>query len=1037
MIEDFKSKLFENETPPPPKKTFLSQTIDEGMLEISVLSCIINEPNTKLEPKITLKLPSMDPKNLKCKSFDEASQIALFGDLTTKEMKIQSQVNLDCIQIKMTWNDKTTTELVINWEENLLYPCHFLSQKAFLFKLNENSAILNKLYLKIRWIPKSQYKSLANNFSGKTLKNDQLTADNYFHGTLKVLIVRAKKLNPADCDPYCKITFEGGEKPVEQQTKVIKKDPNPNWGELLVFEVKFLKDCLPPLRIQVIDANFFKDELIGSASISFSSAVEKPTVWAIDDFFKLKDKTGKEGDSQIYIQLNYVPQNTFDTNPKPVDKENRLSMAKTEDIIGNLHLQIVHARGLKTLERNSLPDPYCQILLPDNSELKTETISSTTNPIWNYRHTIPMKMTNEQYKPLKIILKDSNFLKDALLGFVDINWKPCLEKRGNWAINEIFKISGTPDLIGNLSSLGYLYVQIKFLDLDMKDDQTDPKSLENLPEILSLSEGLFKGFLRIFLVSARLQLRATYDTKTVFKPPGGVKVVSEIVKSSTPVWKKVYNISINSPRSGAPPLKIEVMDDHLLGDKLLGFCLINLANVFERPGEWGFNEVMPLERKEEGKKEGAGSIYMQIMFVYDLGGEPKRPLTLKEDVEEEGKKKKEEEEKVIKGVLKINIVFARGLKKGDDTTSDPYCYVVYPDGSNISTKVIEKTLEPIWNFEHPKMINIKQKEYKPLEIIVYDKDALKDDILGFLKLDWQECVKNPGLWMINNVFALQGDSQFNENLGEIYLQICFYSDEIEKVPNPKTIQLCKTLPPLIPEYGRIIGRLYVDILSAENLQNCDITGKSDPFCRVFVNKLPERRLETAPIQETLAPTWNSKGGFLFIDLRRRQCNELALITEIYDEDVGSAEFMGGSVIDLTEIIEKSDENWVEECYPVIFKTKTMGNIKLSLKWVADGGCEMVEGLGGVRYEEGEVGLRVMECRLGKKMTFNCICYLSSDGKMERKVLTKQLVSTDKNDEKLAIRVGKIRMDNLVNDKLIITLDEKGNLNMDPPLLIII
>lgn len=44
-----------------------------------------------------------------------------------------------------------------------------------------------------------------------------------------------------------------------------------------------------------------------------------------------------------------------------------------------------------------------------------------------------------------------------------------------------------------------------------------------------------------------------------------------------------------------------------------------------------------------------------------------------------------EKEKPIKGILTINIPFARGLKIADEKSSDPYCKIIYPDGKSISS----------------------------------------------------------------------------------------------------------------------------------------------------------------------------------------------------------------------------------------------------------------------------------------------------------------------------------------------------------------
>lgn len=76
------------------------------------------------------------------------------------------------------------------------------------------------------------------------------------------------------------------------------------------------------------------------------------------------------------------------------------------------------------------------ITFPGNKELKTETISSTVNPIFNQPlqniFKIPKEIGNI---PLKVLVKDSNFLTDAVIGFVDVAWEECVAKPGEWAIN--------------------------------------------------------------------------------------------------------------------------------------------------------------------------------------------------------------------------------------------------------------------------------------------------------------------------------------------------------------------------------------------------------------------------------------------------------------------------------------------------------------------------------------------------------------------------------------------------------------------------
>ena len=115
------------------------------------------------------------------------------------------------------------------------------------------------------------------------------------------------------------------------------------------------------------------------------------------------------------------------------------------------------------------------------------------------------------------------------------------------------KLSGTVDEIGNLSSLGYLYMQVKFLEDGMVDDNKDAEIIENLAEIISKKQGVYSGNLKIFLVQAKellaLDSNGKSDPKVIFKVPGGKKVESKVLPETlNPVWKTIYPIPLHMPR---------------------------------------------------------------------------------------------------------------------------------------------------------------------------------------------------------------------------------------------------------------------------------------------------------------------------------------------------------------------------------------------------------------------------------------------------------------------------------------------------------
>lgn len=453
-------------------------------------------------------------------------------------------------------------EIYVNWEECIQYPLQCLSHKAFLFPLktsgNEKS---NKLYLKIRWIPKAQYNKLTGfsaNLNDKAKKNKlSENPDDFLFGILKVLVVRAKAIGiNSDIDPYCILKIEG-EKTIEFETKSKTDTQNPEYLEQFLFDIKFLKDSpKPPLNLIIKDKNLGRDTIIGKTAINLVPALDNPYKWSIDEYFPLKPEKGDNNIGEIYIQANFVPKGGLpDPNLKPIDKEGKASLADEDMICGTLIFRVIHAKELKAAD-GTTSDPYCSINLPDNSELKTSTINKTINPIWNETLEKKIKIPTAKMAPIKFVLKDSDYLKDDLLGMVEVDWKICLEKHGIWAINEIFKITGTPDVMGKLSSLGYIYIQMKFLEEKEKNDEKLPPLIENLAEIMAQKAGIWKGTLRIFLISAKSLLvmdSKTSDPKVIFKVAGGRQLESDVIKEDlNPVWKKIYNIPINMARNVNP-----------------------------------------------------------------------------------------------------------------------------------------------------------------------------------------------------------------------------------------------------------------------------------------------------------------------------------------------------------------------------------------------------------------------------------------------------------------------------------------------------
>lgn len=476
-------------------------------------------------------------------------------------------------------------------------------------------------------------------------------------------------------------------------------------------------------------------------------------------------------------------------------------------------------------------------------------------------------------------------------------------------------------------------------------------------------------------------------------------------------------------------MRVEVYDDDLVGKDFMGYANVILEECFKNPGKWAINKVYELDGNAEQKKKNIreyGSLYIQVLYVVEGDNLDIPTLPMVEDLDEISRKKMEREQQLIQGILKINIVMAKGLRIADASKgglSDPYCVATFPDNKKISTKILENELNPIWNFSHPQQISIKYLDYKPILVKLYDKDAgLSDDQLGEVSIDWMECVNNPGLWMVNDLFTLQGDKTFGRDLGDIYVQMKFVNN-IKEEDN----DLCPTKKELIEEYGHIMGKFNIDIFSAAGLYNSDTFGKSDPYCVAYLSLHPNENLKTQVIPDSLDPVWNYKGNFLFLDVRRKQIKGLKLHVFIYDEDTAKPEVLGSVELSLIPFLQTPHQPLAKD-YPVVRKGKPNGSLKLGVEWAPDPRCETLENIENMEnLLNGELIVRVINARQLKDIGFFSklspfVQVLSSlDYKKTNAKRTKALPNNLNPDwnEVLSLAVNKVPYDDLKAANLIV------------------
>lgn len=89
VLEDFKSKLFENDSVAQTKKNFVSSALEQGMLEVTLISCVLIEKKDVV--KCEIKLPNKGGETIEAK-FD-ANNNPFWAKKYMQELSLQSQVN--------------------------------------------------------------------------------------------------------------------------------------------------------------------------------------------------------------------------------------------------------------------------------------------------------------------------------------------------------------------------------------------------------------------------------------------------------------------------------------------------------------------------------------------------------------------------------------------------------------------------------------------------------------------------------------------------------------------------------------------------------------------------------------------------------------------------------------------------------------------------------------------------------------------------------------------------------------------------------
>ena len=165
--------------------------------------------------------------------------------------------------------------------------------------------------------------------------------------------------------------------------------------------------------------------------------------------------------------------------------------------------------------------------------------------------------------------------------------------------------------------------------------------------------------------------------------------------------------------------------------------------------------------------------------------------------------------------------------------------------------------------------------------------------------------------------------------------------------------------------------LEVSVLEGRNLRAADFGQTSDPYCVVCLSGDRRACQRTRVIEKNLNPVW-SEEDFVFDSIRGRPLRGSELLeVKVYDRDRGRFDdLIGSTIVQLESLVE----DWTEKWYPLEWKGKRKGELRMRIRLV----------LVGEDTEQGAVIQDVDSLNLHGEVFFQAVKGLKKTGRWKRK-----------------------------------------------------
>jgi Ca2+-dependent lipid-binding protein/Ca2+-binding EF-hand superfamily protein len=652
-----------------------------------------------------------------------------------------------------------------------------------------------QVYFQVKFLPEGQ----IDDGEPAPLLEDLLrtVGDRKRQGTLVVKVIHARGLIRGDTglsgsssDPYVEMTLPPNGK--KYKTKHIANTLVPHWNEEFLHQVD-----IPDVRY--VNNAVFKvydhdgllvgggDDLIGFVEVDLKPVLNDPNAWTINKLFeldgpvKLREKLKLKNFGLLYLQILYYPNGQEMTKKLPPLVEDIVQLSKDSETSGTLLVKVVHAKDLMRGDKDlfgggASSDPMVRIKWPNGKTTDSGKRTRTVTPVWNELLQQKISVNKLNIPMLYVEVFDWDPLSNDLLGtcFVDID--DCIKNPGQWKVNQNFKLEGAPEFTKKYTKFGEIYLQVMYLEGQNAHDGNFPPVTENLQEVLD--KAAVKGTLEIKLIHGANLLAGDNSGKSdpycVMIMPDKKELKSRKINDTlNPVWKQDFSHPISLTDSVIEPIIIRVMDaDTMNPDDPLGRCTVPVQELFEKPGQWLVNKIIPLEpveAKETKEKQNLGEVYIQARFVREGMSDSTPAPALIKDLEQEIKQKR------IEGTLAVVIVHCKGLQVDDPKSCKVYAEAIL--GDNKQSTNFANTRNPKFDqFVLRFPVSLESVDFlKPLVIKVYEKGFLSSSLIGEITVDLKDMTTQPiNTWFLNKIIPINGPEKmvkkFIGKLGEIYLQ---------------------------------------------------------------------------------------------------------------------------------------------------------------------------------------------------------------------------------------------------------------------------